>query len=96
MRSMNQRVPRTQRRSHEARIGIDRECARVDVRLVTAGQYGEPTFGINGIESPRSPPRLNIACCGVAPRSKKTDWLKLANGDATFWVASRASLSIFS
>jgi hypothetical protein len=26
-------------------------------------------------------PRLNIACVGVAPRSKKVDWLKLAEGD---------------
>ncbi len=26
-------------------------------------------------------PRLNIACCGVAPQSKKADWLKLANGE---------------
>ncbi len=26
-------------------------------------------------------PRLNIACVGVAPRSKKADWLKLAGGD---------------
>jgi hypothetical protein len=29
----------------------------------------------------RSLPRLNIACVGVAPRSKKADWLKLAEGD---------------
>ena len=26
-------------------------------------------------------PRLNIACVGVAPRSKKVDWLQLAGGD---------------
>lgn len=26
-------------------------------------------------------PRLNIACCGVAPRTPKATWLKLANGD---------------
>lgn len=29
----------------------------------------------------RSLPRLNIACVGVAPRSKKAEWLKLAGGD---------------
>jgi hypothetical protein len=29
----------------------------------------------------RALPRLNIACIGVAPRSKKADWLKLAEGD---------------
>ena len=29
----------------------------------------------------RALPRLNIACVGVAPRSKKSDWLKLAEGD---------------
>ncbi len=29
----------------------------------------------------RALPRLNIACVGVAPRSKKADWLKLAEGD---------------
>jgi hypothetical protein len=26
-------------------------------------------------------PRLNIACCGVAPRTPKATWLKLAGGD---------------
>ena len=29
----------------------------------------------------RALPRMNIACIGVAPRSKKADWLKLAEGD---------------
>lgn len=29
----------------------------------------------------RALPSLNIACIGVAPRSKKADWLKLAEGD---------------
>jgi len=29
----------------------------------------------------RALPRMNIACIGVAPRSKKADWLKLAGGD---------------
>ncbi len=26
-------------------------------------------------------PRLNIACCGVAPRTPKANWLKMAGGD---------------
>ena len=29
----------------------------------------------------RALPRMNIACIGVAPRSKKADWLKLAEGE---------------
>ncbi len=27
-------------------------------------------------------PRLNIACCGLAPQSRRADWLALAGGDA--------------
>jgi hypothetical protein len=26
-------------------------------------------------------PALNVACCGIAPRAKLTDWVKLAGGD---------------
>jgi hypothetical protein len=40
-------------------------------------------------------PRLNIACVGVAPRSKKTDWLKLAGGDERLEGGMAALFALF-
>ncbi len=43
----------------------------------------------------RSLPRLNIACVGVAPRSKKADWLKLAGGDERLEAGMAALYALF-
>jgi hypothetical protein len=40
-------------------------------------------------------PRLNIACVGVAPRSKKADWLKLADGDRLLEAGMAALYALF-
>jgi hypothetical protein len=40
-------------------------------------------------------PRLNIACVGVAPRSKKADWLKLAGGDERLEGGMAALYALF-
>lgn len=40
-------------------------------------------------------PRLNIACVGVAPRSKKSDWLKLAEGDTRLEGGMAALYDLF-
>ena len=40
-------------------------------------------------------PRLNIACAGVAPRSKKADWLKLAGGDERLEGGMAALYALF-
>jgi hypothetical protein len=40
-------------------------------------------------------PRLNIACVGVAPRSKKADWLKLAGGDELLEGGMAALYALF-
>ena len=40
-------------------------------------------------------PRLNIACVGVAPRSKKSDWLKLAGGDERLEGGMAALYALF-
>ncbi len=40
-------------------------------------------------------PRLNIACVGVAPRSKKADWLKLAGGDERLESGMAALYALF-
>lgn len=40
-------------------------------------------------------PRLNIACVGIAPRSKKADWLKLAGGDERLEGGMAALYALF-
>ena len=40
-------------------------------------------------------PKLNIACVGVAPRSKKADWLKLAGGDERLEGGMAALYALF-
>ncbi|MEF8734548.1 MAG: DNA methyltransferase [Candidatus Accumulibacter meliphilus] len=40
-------------------------------------------------------PRLNIACVGVAPHSKKADWLKLADGDRLLEAGMAALYALF-
>jgi len=40
-------------------------------------------------------PRLHIACVGVAPRSKKADWLKLAGGDERLEGGMAALYALF-
>ncbi|MQM30736.1 MAG: restriction endonuclease subunit M [Candidatus Accumulibacter phosphatis] len=40
-------------------------------------------------------PRLNIACVGVAPRSKKADWLTLADGDRLLEAGMAALYTLF-
>jgi len=40
-------------------------------------------------------PRLNIACVGVAPRSKKSDWLALPGGDARLAEGMGALYDLF-
>ncbi len=40
-------------------------------------------------------PRLNIACVGVAPRSKRADWLKLAGGDERLEGGMAALYALF-
>ena len=43
----------------------------------------------------RALPRMNIACVGVAPRSRKTDWLKLAAGDKRLEEGMAALYELF-
>lgn len=42
----------------------------------------------------RGLPEMNLACCGIAPKGKKEDWLKLANteSDSTFRARLRGGL----
>jgi hypothetical protein len=40
-------------------------------------------------------PRLNIACVGVAPRSRRADWLKLAGGDERLESGMAALYALF-
>lgn len=40
-------------------------------------------------------PRLNIACCGLAPQTRRADWLALAGGDARLEAGMGALYELF-
>ncbi|MFM2057799.1 MAG: hypothetical protein RLY71_2184 [Pseudomonadota bacterium] len=43
----------------------------------------------------RQLPRLNIACCGVAPRARRSQWLALAGGDSRLEAGMAALYELF-
>ena len=61
-------------------LELDARCVEIAAfaLALAAWRYSDETGEAIGY---RPLPRLNIACVGVAPRSKKADWLKLAGGD---------------
>jgi hypothetical protein len=61
-------------------LELDARCVEIAAfaLALAAWRYGDESGRMLGY---RPLPRLNIACVGVAPRSKKVDWLKLAEGD---------------
>ncbi|MFZ4625310.1 MAG: Eco57I restriction-modification methylase domain-containing protein, partial [Rhodoferax sp.] len=61
-------------------LELDARCVEIAAfaLALAAWRYPDEKGNVLGY---RALPRLNIACVGVAPRSKKVDWLKLAEGD---------------
>ena len=61
-------------------LEIDARCVEIAAFALALAAWRYPDE--NGKPLGYRPlPRLNIACCGLAPRRKKADWLKLAGGD---------------
>jgi len=61
-------------------LELDARCVEIAAFALALAAWRYPDEKGNALGY-RALPRLNIACVGVAPRSKKTDWLKLAEGD---------------
>jgi len=61
-------------------LELDARCVEIAAFALALAAWRYPDEKGNALGY-RSLPRLNIACVGVAPRSKKVDWLKLAEGD---------------
>jgi hypothetical protein len=61
-------------------LELDARCVEIAAFALALAAWRYPDENGEAIGY-RPLPRLNIACVGVAPRSKKTDWLKLAGGD---------------
>jgi len=61
-------------------LELDARCVEIAAFALALAAWRYPDE--NGNPTGYRPlPRLNIACVGVAPRSKKADWIKLAGGD---------------
>jgi len=61
-------------------LELDARCVEIAAFALALAAWRYPDEKGNALGY-RALPRLNIACVGVAPRSKKADWLKLADGD---------------
>jgi hypothetical protein len=61
-------------------LELDARCVEIAAFALALAAWRYPDEKGNALGY-RALPRLNIACVGVAPRSKKSDWLKLAEGD---------------
>jgi hypothetical protein len=61
-------------------LELDARCVEIAAFALALAAWRYPDVKGNALGY-RALPRLNIACMGVAPRSKKVDWLKLAEGD---------------
>ncbi len=61
-------------------LELDARCVEIAAFALALAAWRYPDENGNPIGH-HPLPRLNIACVGVAPRSKKADWLKLAGGD---------------
>lgn len=61
-------------------LELDARCVEIAAFALALAAWRYPDENGHALGY-RALPRLNIACVGVAPRSKKVDWLKLAEGD---------------
>lgn len=75
-------------------LELDARCVEIAAFALALAAWRYP--GGNGQPlGHRALPRLNIACVGVAPRSKKADWLKLAGGDTRLENGMAALYALF-
>lgn len=75
-------------------LELDARCVEIAAFALALAAWRYPDEHGNPIGY-RPLPRLNIACVGVAPRSKKADWLKLAGGDERLEGGMAALYALF-
>jgi hypothetical protein len=75
-------------------LELDARCVEIAAFALALAAWRYPDESGNLIGY-RPLPRLNIACVGVAPRSKKADWLKLAGGDERLEGGMAALYTLF-
>ncbi len=75
-------------------LELDARCVEIAAFALALAAWRYPDEKGNAVGY-RALPRLNIACVGVAPRSKKVDWLKLAGGDERVEAGMAALYTLF-
>lgn len=75
-------------------LELDARCVEIAAfaLALAAWRYPDESGKVLGY---RPLPKLNIACVGVAPRSKRADWLKLAGGDERLEAGMAALYALF-
>jgi hypothetical protein len=75
-------------------LELDPRCVEIAAFALALAAWRFP--GANGKALGHRPlPRLNIACCGVAPQGRRADWLKLAGGEARLEEGMAALYDLF-
>ena len=75
-------------------LELDARCVEIAAFALALAAWRYPDENGNPIGY-RPLPRLNIACVGVAPRSNKADWLKLAGGNERLEGGMAALYALF-
>ncbi len=75
-------------------LELDARCVEIAAFALALAAWRYPDEKGNALGY-RALPRLNIACVGVAPRSKKADWLALAEGDRRLQAGMAALYDLF-
>lgn len=75
-------------------LEIDARCVEIAAfaLALAAWRYPDEDGRVIGV---RALPRLKIACCGLAPQARRTDWLALAGGDARLEAGMSALHELF-
>ena len=75
-------------------LELDPRCVEIAAFALALAAWRYP--GTSGKPLGHRPlPRLNIACCGVAPQGRRADWLKLAGGEARLEEGMAALYDLF-
>ena len=75
-------------------LELDARCVEIAAFALALAAWRTP--GADGRALGVRPlPRLNIACCGLAPQSRRADWLALAGGDERLEAGMGALYELF-
>jgi hypothetical protein len=75
-------------------LELDPRCVEIAAFALALAAWRYPSASGKPLGH-RPLPRLNIACCGVAPQGRRADWLKLAGGEARLEEGMAALYDLF-